>query len=470
MVVQRHGCVAKSSTKATTLPPVSRLALTLKSSFSLAHLLFNGLLELVAAPGRERADRELTLAHFRFIFAYMSSSQKPLGRTERAPAGRAPRLLDQVRAAIRSRHFSYRTEEAYVGWVKRFVLFHGKRHPTEMGPPEITEFLTWLAVKRRVGSSTQNQALAALLFLYKEVLRVDPGWLEGIVRAKRPKRLPVVLSVTEVQRLMGRLRGTPWVIGVLLYGSGLRLMECLRLRVKDLDFDRHEIVIREGKGSKDRVTMLPTVAVPELRNHLVAVRAVHQDDLENGHGRVMLPDALATKYPRAASEWGWQWVFPASRISIDPRGGERRRHHLHESVVQKAVRGATRDVGIEKHVGPHTLRHCFATHLLEAGYDIRTVQELLGHRDVKTTMIYTHVLNRGGQGVDSPADRILAGTVSPVSPPTRRRLSPHPAERPEQKAVDDRSLRPHHQKHATERPSQPQAESAPCVGTDSTSK
>jgi integron integrase len=319
---------------------------------------------------------------------------------------RKPKLLDQVRHAIRARHYSLRTEEAYVGWIKRFVLFHGKRHPAGMGPPEITAFLTSLAVRGRVSASTQNQALAALLFLYRQVLGADPGWLDGIVRARRPKRLPVVLTAREVESFLSRLRGVPWIIGAILYGSGLRLFESLRLRVKDVDFDRNEIRVREGKGSKDRVTMLPTVVKEPLGVQLERVRRIHQTDLDAGFGRVLLPDALDRKYPNADREWGRQWMFPASKISRDPRGGEMRRHHLHESVVQKAIRS----------VGPHTLRHCFATHLLEAGHDIRTVRELLGHRDVKTTMIYTHVLNRGGRGVQSPADRILAGIGSPDTP------------------------------------------------------
>jgi integron integrase len=341
----------------------------------------------------------------------------PLRAGERVPAlGGAgvpacvppkPKLLDQVRDAIRTRHYSYRTEEAYVGWIKRFILFHHKRHPAEMGPPEITQFLTSLAVDRHVSPSTQNQALAGVLFLYQQVLGCEPGWLDDIVRAKRGERLPVVLTRTEVQALLGALEGVAWIMAMLLYGSGLRLMECLRLRVKDVEFSRNEIVVREGKGNKDRVTMLPGAVKEPLHAHLRQVREVHGRDLRAGYGRVQLPDALAAKYPNASREWVWQWVFPAARICRDPRFGEPARFHTHESVLQKAIHGAARDARIGKPVGPHTLRHCFATHLLEAGYDIRTVQELLGHRDVKTTMIYTHVLNRGGHGVESPADRLL---------------------------------------------------------------
>jgi integron integrase len=317
-----------------------------------------------------------------------------------------PRLLDQVRDAIRARHMSPRTEEAYVHWIRRFILFHGKRHPKEMGPPEITAFLTALAVQRHVSASTQNQALAALLFLYRKVLGSDPGWLEGIVRAKRPQRLPVVLSRHEVSALLAALDGAEWIMAMLLYGAGLRLRECLRLRVKDIDFDRNEILVREGKGNKDRLTMLPASVREPLAAHLERVRTVHERDLKAGFGRVQLPDALARKYPNASREWGWQWVFPASRICRDPRYGAPQRFHIHESVLQKATHAAARKAHIAKPVGPHTLRHCFATDLLAAGYDIRTVQELLGHKDVSTTMIYTHVLNRGGRGVVSPADRL----------------------------------------------------------------
>ncbi len=337
---------------------------------------------------------------------------------------RKPRLLDQVREAIRTRQYRPRTEEAYVGWIKRCILFHGKRHPAEMGKPEIEQFLTALAVKRRVAASTQNQALAGILFLYKEVLGTDPGRLEDIVRAKRGQRLPVVLTRLEVDALLGALDGVSWIMAMLLYGSGLRLMECLRLRVKDIEFSRHEILVREGKGNRDRVTMLPGAVEEHLRTHLERVRAVHQRDVQAGCGRVQLPDALARKYPNADGEWSWQWVFPAARICTDPRFGSPQRFHLHESVLQRAVHDAARRAGIAKPVGPHTLRHCFATHLLEAGYDIRTVQEFLGHRDVKTTMIYTHVLNRGGLGVQSPADRLLAAGPGVIGRAGERRSNP----------------------------------------------
>ena len=323
------------------------------------------------------------------------------------------RLLDQVRDAVRVRHYSYRTEQAYVGWIRRFVIFHGKRHPAEMGAPEVGGFLSALATECGVSASTQNQALAALLFLYREVLGIEVGWLDDLVRAKRPQRLPVVLGRAEVEALLAQLAGVPWVMAMLLYGSGLRLMECHRLRVKDLDLTRREVLVREAKGGRDRVTMLAARVVDRLRAHLLAVAARHARDLAAGHGRVLLPGVLARKYPTADREWGWQWVFPASRLSLDPRSGAWRRHHLHESVLQRAIHGAARAARLARPVGPHTLRHCFATHLLEAGYDIRTVQELLGHRDVSTTMIYTHVLNRGGRAVESPADRLAPHPAPP---------------------------------------------------------
>jgi integron integrase len=293
------------------------------------------------------------------------------------------KLLDQVRDAIRTRHYSYRTEEAYAGWIRRFILFHHKRHPAEMGKAEIEQFLTSLAVERNVAASTQNQALAALLFLYKDVLEFDPGWLDDVVRAKRPARLPTVLTQPETEALLRALRGVSWIMTMLLYGAGLRLKECLRLRVKDLNFSRNEIVVREGKGNRDRVTMLPAAVKEALLAHLDRVRRVHKADLKAGLGRVQLPHALARKYPNADREFGWQWVFPASRICTDPRFGAPQRYHVHESVPQRALHAAARCAGIAKPLGPHTMRHSFATHLLEAGYDIRTVQELLGHRDVR---------------------------------------------------------------------------------------
>jgi integron integrase len=323
---------------------------------------------------------------------------------------RPKKLLDQVRDTIRLKHYSIRTEEAYVNWIKRYILFHDKRLPTEMGAPEVEAFLTHLAVKENVAASTQNQALSALLFLYREVLHQDLGPIDAL-RAKRPRRLPTVLTKEETLRLIGCLSGTHQA-AKLIYGSGIRLMECLRLRVKDLDFGYRTITVRDGKGEQDRVTVLPDSLVPLLREHLQRVKALHEQDLAQGFGSVYLPDALARKYPNADKEWVWQYVFPANSLSPDPRSGVTRRHHLHacpersrrESSLQKAITLAARLAGLTKPVGPHTLRHCFATHLLEAHYDIRTVQELLGHKDVKTTQIYTHVLNRGGLAVHSPLD------------------------------------------------------------------
>lgn len=316
-----------------------------------------------------------------------------------------PRLLDQLRQQIRVRNYSIRTETVYAEWAKRYIRFHRYRHPAEMGAAEIEAFLTHLAVKRDVSASTQNQALAALLFLYKEVLKLDLPWLQGVVRAKKPKHLPVVLSRAEVEALLAQLQGVSWIVANLLYGSGLRLLEALRLRVKDVDFARREILVRDGKGQKDRVTMLPMRVVEPLRLHLDKVRRLHQSDLAEGFGEANLPFALARKYPNAAKEWGWQFVFPSLNRSPDPRSQGIFRHHLHEKTIQRAVREAARRAGSIKHATPHSLRHSFATHLLEAGQDIRTVQELLGHADVKTTMIYTHVLNRGGLAVLSPLDR-----------------------------------------------------------------
>jgi len=317
---------------------------------------------------------------------------------------RPARLLDQVRDAIRRKHYSIRTEEAYVSWIKRFILFHNKRHPREMGAPEIEAFLTHLAVERRVAASTQNQALSAILFLYREVLGIDLDLPLRAIRAKRPRRLPTVLTHEEALRVIAALSGAHQLMAKLLYGSGLRLMECVRLRVKDLDFDQHLIVVRDGKGAKDRITVLPESLIDPLQEHLQRVRLIHQQDLAAGYGEVYLPYALARKYPNAPREWIWQYVFPSDRISTDPRTGLTRRHHIDPSTLQKAVRKAVKLAGIDKHVTCHTFRHSFATHLLEAGYDIRTVQELLGHKDVKTTMIYTHVLNRGGLAVRSPLD------------------------------------------------------------------
>ncbi len=315
-----------------------------------------------------------------------------------------PRLLDQVREVCRVRHYSIRTEKAYIHWVKRYIYFHNKRHPKDMGADEINAFLSWLAVTKNVAAATQNQALNALVFLYHQVLKADPGDFGDVVRAKKPKRLPVVLSREEVAAVLLNLHGEEWLMANLLYGSGLRLMECLRLRVKDLDFSQGEVVIREGKGDKDRRSMLPQLLVEPLTKHLNKVKAIHEDDLNAGYGQVWLPGALSSKYPSADREWKWQYVFPASRRSKDPESGLARRHHRYESVLQKTVKYAVRVAKITKPVGPHTFRHSFATHLLEAGYDIRTIQELLGHKDVSTTMIYTHVLNQGARGVLSPLD------------------------------------------------------------------
>ena len=319
-----------------------------------------------------------------------------------------PQLLEQVQGRIRFKHYSIRTEQAYLDWIKRFIRHFGKRHPINMGADEIQEFLTHLAVAGRVAAATQNQAKSALLFLYKDVLAIELPWLNGVESAKTPKRLPVVLTRDEVIRVLSRLEGSRSVIARLLYGTGMRIMEGLRLRVKDLNFERNEILIRDGKGAKDRVTMLPGSLIPALREHLERVQKLHQQDLAAGHGDVYLPYALNRKYPAAGHEWMWQYVFPSARLSVDPRSGTMRRHHVMDQTIQRAIRQAVHDAGINKPATPHTLRHSFATHLLEAGYDIRTVQELLGHSDVSTTMIYTHVLNRGGRGVSSPLDRLAA--------------------------------------------------------------
>jgi integron integrase len=316
-----------------------------------------------------------------------------------------PRLLDQVRNRIRFKHYSIRTEQAYTDWIKRFILFHSKRHPAALGAANVEAFLTHLAVERDVAAATQNQARSALLFLYKDVLGAELPWLGGVEPARTPARLPVVLTRNEVARVLHELTGIHALIGGLLYGAGLRIMECVRLRVKDVDFTRLEIVVRDGKGAKDRVTILPRGLVAPLRLHLRDVERVHERDLRQGMGAVYLPHALQRKYPDAPRTWGWQYVFPAPALSIDPRSGIERRHHLSDQSFQRAMRQAVRDAGIVKPATPHTLRHSFATHLLESGYDIRTVQELLGHSDVSTTMIYTHVLNRGGRAVVSPLDR-----------------------------------------------------------------
>ena len=324
-----------------------------------------------------------------------------------AVSPQSPRLLDRMRAALRVKHYSPATERTYIGWVKRFIYFHHKRHPADMGAAEVEAFLSALATELDVAASTQNQALHAILFLYREVLGVTLPWLDGVTRAKASKRLPVVLSLSETQALLRHVdNGTNGLIIRLLYGTGLRIKEALRLRVKDLDFARGELLVRGGKGDKDRVTMLPAALVPALREHLALRRRWHDKDLATGYADVELPHALERKYPNAGREWAWQYVFAAPTYSTDPRTGVIRRHHWCERNIQRAVRSAARAAGIAKPVHPHTLRHCFATHLLEAGSDIRTVQELLGHSDVSTTMIYTHVLNKGGRGVVSPLDRI----------------------------------------------------------------
>jgi len=324
-----------------------------------------------------------------------------------APEGSSP-LLESVRAAIRARHYSIRTEEAYVHWIRRFILFHGKRHPAAMAEREVRDFLTDLAITGNVAAATQNQALNAVVFLYRHVIERPLGELPQVVRAKRPQRLPVVLSLEEVRRILRGLHGVHWLIGCLQYGSGLRLLESVRVRVKDLDFDHRAILVRDGKGAKDRVVTLPDELIVPLRRHLANRRTWYERDYACGLAEVHLPHALARKYPNAAYEWAWQYVFAADRLSIDPRSGARRRHHVDESSVQKAVQAAVRAAGIAKPASCHTLRHSFATHLLERGADIRTVQEQLGHADVRMTQIYTHVLKRGGMAVRSPLTAALA--------------------------------------------------------------
>lgn len=329
--------------------------------------------------------------------------------TTHTPAGQSARpfrLMERIREVMRLHHYSTRTEEAYTQWIKRYIYFHNKRHPNEMGPDEITAFLTYLAVTRKVSASTQNQALNAILFLYKKVLEIDLPWMDGIVRAKRPQHLPVVFTRDEVKAILSQFDGTRWLILSMIYGCGLRVLECLRMRVKDADFHYRQIVVRDGKGNKDRVTMLPAPLIEPLRSHLIRVKQLHEQDLESGYGCVFMPFALDRKYLNACREWGWQYIFPSSNISEDPNSGIWRRHHIHEKTLQKAMRRAIQQAGIVKHGSVHTLRHSFATHLLEDGYDIRTLQELLGHKDVKTTQIYTHVLNKGAGGVRSPLERL----------------------------------------------------------------
>ena len=317
-----------------------------------------------------------------------------------------PRFLDLVRERIRTKHYSLRTEEAYVGWIKKFIFFHNKRHPAEMGKLEMEEFLTYLAVERNVASSTQNQALAALLFMYKEVLQMEPPWVDNVTRAKKPQRLPVVLTKTEVSQLLENVPISYQLQVKLLYGCGLRLMELVRLRVQDIDFGYHSITVRAGKGDKDRVVMLPPSTIEALQAQLTETKRIHDIDLSNGYGEVYLPNALDRKYPNANKTFAWQYVFPSRNIATDPRSGKKRRHHMHEQALQRAIRQAASRANIHKKVTPHTLRYSFATHLLESGYDIRTIQELLGHKNVETTMIYTHVLKQGGKGVTSPLENL----------------------------------------------------------------
>ncbi len=320
---------------------------------------------------------------------------------ERSPK---PRLLDQVRERCRVKHYSIRTEKSYCDWIRRYILFHGKRHPSEMGKKEIEEFLTDLAVRGKVAASTQNQALAALLFLYKEILAIELPWLDDVTRARRPAKLPVVLTDDEAKALLAHLDGVHHLVASLLYGSGLRLMEAIRLRVQDVDFERLEVTVRSGKGGKDRRTVLPRSLVEPLRAQLGRVRVFHEQDVREGVAPVYLPYALERKYPNAGRELAWQYLFAAAKPAIDPRTGLLRRHHLGEKAFQRAIKAAVRRAGINKPATSHSLRHSFATQLLERGYDIRTVQELLGHSDVRTTQIYTHVLNRGGNAVRSPLD------------------------------------------------------------------
>jgi integron integrase len=339
--------------------------------------------------------------------SFVREKETEYGSSPRGPA--PPRPGDRARAAMRLRHFSRRTETAYLHWMRRYFEFHGRRDPKELGADHVTAFLSHLAEDRRVAASTQNQALAALIFLYREVLGINLPWLDGLVRANRPQHLPVVLTRDEVKRVIAEMTGVPRLMATLLYGAGLRLLECCQLRVKDVDFARNQLFVRQGKGGKDRATMLPVAAKVALVAQIEYARKQHERDVVSGAGWVELPFALARKYPNAGREWAWQWVFPATRIYVERETGQRRRHHLHETVIQDAVRRAVRAAGIAKKASCHTFRHSFATHLLESGHDIRTVQELLGHKDVSTTMIYTHVLNRGPAGVKSPADDLLGG-------------------------------------------------------------
>lgn len=334
-------------------------------------------------------------------------SNSPPETKKNHPSPQKPKLLNQVRNVIRTKHYSIRTEQAYTDWIRRYICFHNKQHPEKLGEKHISEFLTYLAVQKKVTSSTQNQALCAIIFLYKNVLDVPIGELENLIRAKKPQKLPVVFTRDETKQILLQLSGVSWLMCQIIYGAGLRIMECVRLRVKDIDFNYRQIVVRNGKGEKDRVTILPNIIVDELKRHLLKVKKTHENDLNAGFGKVYLPYALERKYKNANREWAWQYVFPAARRSIDPRTDLERRHHISETVPQRAAKQAIRNAGVHKAGSCHSFRHSFATHLLEAGYDIRTVQELLGHKDVSTTMIYTHVLNRGGKGVQSPGDSLF---------------------------------------------------------------
>ena len=335
----------------------------------------------------------------------MSYPRESTTISDAAGAPLKPRLFDEVRRRLRLKHYSLATERVYLQWMRRFILANGKRHPREMGGAEVERFLSGLALQGNVAAGTQNQALSALLFLYREVLGVDLPWLENVVRAKRPRRVPTVLSQEEVRRLLSAMDGRPWLLASLLYGTGMRLMECLRLRVKDIDFNRLEVTVRDGKGGKDRRTMLPRSLVEPFQREIERARVLHRQDLAHGFGGTRLPHALARKYPSAAKDFGWQYVFPSAQRSRDPLDGCERRHHFDDAMLSRALKSARKRAGIVKPLSAHTLRHSFATHLLEAGYDLRTIQELLGHKDVATTQIYTHVLNRGGHGVVSPLDR-----------------------------------------------------------------
>ena len=330
--------------------------------------------------------------------------QTPNSPPQGTSSPKEKKLLDQVRDALRLKHYSARTEQTYIEWIKRYIIFHKKRHPKDMAIPEIEAFITHLAVDRNVAVSTQNQALSAIIFLYKYILGQELEMPPALIRPGRPKRLPTVLSQAEASRVIAQMTGTPKIMAKLLYGSGLRLMECMRLRVKDIDFENHQIIVRDGKGENDRSTVLPDSVIPDLKLHLASVKELHEKDLREGYGETYLPYALGKKYTNAKRDWVWQYVFPSAQRSTDPQTGQVRRHHLDESILQRAVKQAAKRTNISKPVTPHTFRHSFATHLLQNGYDIRTVQELLGHKDVKTTMIYTHVLQRGGMAVKSPLD------------------------------------------------------------------